>query len=73
VRVQVPDVDRGKTDARSILACVMEVIYRTDDLFKLGTRNGILKQLYARSQFQLCHERFLEVGDIPSEVVSLQE
>jgi len=71
VRVQVPDVDRGKTDARSILACVMEVT--TDDLFKLGTRNGILKQLYARSQFQLCHERFLEVRDISSEVVLLQE
>ena len=35
VRVQVPDIDRGKTDAQSILACVMEVT--TDCFFKLGT------------------------------------
>ena len=70
VRVRVPDVDKGKTDARSILACVTEVT--TDGFFKLGTRNGILKQLYDRSQFELCHERFLEVHDIPTEVVSLR-
>lgn len=25
VRVQVPDIDRGKSDARSVLACVLEV------------------------------------------------
>ena len=35
VRVGVPQVDRGKTDARNILACVMEV---TEDRFsRLGT------------------------------------
>ena len=26
VRVQIPDVDRGKTDARNVLACVVDVI-----------------------------------------------
>ena len=69
-RVQVPDVDRGKTDARSVLACVMEIT--ADNFFKLGTRNGILKQLYSRSQFEMCHERFLRVEEIPTEIVSLR-
>ncbi len=43
VRVGVPQVDCGKTDARNIFACVMEVVeYR---FFTLGTCDGILKQL----------------------------
>lgn len=36
-------VDKSKTDARNILACVMEVI--ADQFFKLGTQEDILKQL----------------------------
>ncbi|KAK7602150.1 hypothetical protein V9T40_009591 [Parthenolecanium corni] len=45
----VPDVNRGKTDARSILACVIE---KTEDgFYRLGTREGIINSLYARSQF----------------------
>lgn len=70
VRVHIPQVDRGKTDARNVLACILEV---TDDkFFKLGTRNGVLKQLYVRSQFQLCHETFLNLEDIPLEDTSLR-
>lgn len=70
VRVQIPDVDRAKTDARSVLACVLEVT--EDKFFKLGTSSGILKQLYARSQFSLCHEKFLKLEDIPTNVISLR-
>lgn len=46
VRIPVPDVDRGRGDARSILGVVLEL--SPDGFYKLGTRNGVLKQLYAR-------------------------
>lgn len=33
-RIQIPQADRGKTDAQNILACVVEIT--PDNLFKLG-------------------------------------
>ncbi|KAK7605083.1 hypothetical protein V9T40_006941 [Parthenolecanium corni] len=72
VRVQVPDVDRGKTDARSILACVIE---KTEDgFYRLGTREGIINSLYARSQFALSHEQFVQLDEVPitSATISLR-
>ena len=70
VRIKVPDVDRCKTEARSVLACVLEKT--PDKFFKLGTSSGELKQLYVRSQFMLCHEKFLTPEDVPSAPVSLR-
>jgi len=43
VRIPIPEVDHRKMDARSILACVMEVT--KDNLYRLGTRDGILNCL----------------------------
>jgi hypothetical protein len=40
VRVRVPDVDRGRTDPRSILTIIMAV---ENDFYKLGTEYGVLK------------------------------
>lgn len=71
VRVRVPDVDRGRTDGRNILAFVLEV---TDaNLYKLGTKHGILNQLYARNQFTICNENFIYGEDIPQTEISLRE
>ncbi|GBN76564.1 hypothetical protein AVEN_74886-1 [Araneus ventricosus] len=47
VIIKVPEADRAKTDARFILAAVLS---KTEDgFYKLGTKTGILKQLYAKS------------------------
>lgn len=48
VRVAIPQVDLGKTDARNILAHMITVTLK---FFKHNThdQNGILKQLYVRS------------------------
>mgnify|MGYP006948248108 CR=1 FL=1 len=54
VRVKVPDVDRGRGDPKSILVIVLNIT--EDNFYKLGTRNGIIKQLYARSQFNDCND-----------------
>ena len=62
VRIAVPDVDRGKGDAKSILAIVMD---RTGDgLYKLGSRQGMLRQLYVRSQFSVCEQKLLSMEEI---------
>jgi hypothetical protein len=65
VRVPVPEVDRGRGDARSILAIVLKTT--RDGFYKLGTRNGILKQLYARSQFGRCNQRLIKIEEVPTE------
>jgi len=71
VRVKVPDVDRAKTDSRVILAVIL---YVTDDgFYKLGTKSGILKQLYSRSQFSPCKEKFINIDEIPQDEISLRQ
>ena len=42
VRIRIPDVDRGRSDSRSILAVVMNI---KGTSYKLGTEHGVLKQL----------------------------
>ena len=51
VKVPVPDVDRGRCDSRNILVVIMEADL-TKDLYKIGTKDGILNSLYARNQFK---------------------
>ncbi|KAL4713280.1 hypothetical protein ACJJTC_018628 [Scirpophaga incertulas] len=44
VRIAVPEVDRGRGDARNIIGVVLTKT--VDELYQIGTKNGILKQLY---------------------------
>lgn len=67
MRVHFPRVDWGETDARNVLACVLDMT--SDDFSQLGTRGSVLKQLHARSRFQLCHEQFLKLEGIPTKEV----
>ena len=41
VRVRVLDVDRARSDGRNMLATVIEA----SNLYKLGTKQGVLNQL----------------------------
>jgi hypothetical protein len=70
IRILVPDIDKGRGDAGNILAIIMRVT--EDGFYQLGTTKGILKQLYARSQFTLCQKTFLSVEDVPHEEISLR-
>jgi len=61
VRVRVPvvpDIDRGRMDYQNILAVVMDV---DNDFYKLGTKYGIISQLYTRNQFAVCKEKLISV------------
>jgi hypothetical protein len=61
VRVPIPDVDKGRGDSRNILAIVMNVT--EDGFYRIGTTQGILKQLYAISQFTVCRNNYIFNGN----------
>ncbi|XP_074040062.1 uncharacterized protein [Leptinotarsa decemlineata] len=70
IRVPIPDVDKGRGDLRNILAVVMDTT--EDGFYKLGTANGVLKQLYAGSQFTVCTKSLVRVEDVPDQETGLR-
>ncbi|KFD63443.1 hypothetical protein M514_24369 [Trichuris suis] len=70
VRVPVPDVDRGRGDARNLLAVVMSV--RENGFYRLGTAQGVLNQLYARSGFTPCRKELIRIEDVPNQEIPLR-
>ncbi|CAI6358371.1 unnamed protein product [Macrosiphum euphorbiae] len=65
VRVPISDVDRGRGEAHNVLACVLEVT--EDGFYRLGNKTGVLKQLYARSQFTVCQQNFVALDEVNHE------
>lgn len=70
VRIPVPEVDRGKGDAKSILAIIIKIT--EEGFFQLGTRNGRIKQLYSRSQFSVCEQKLIKIEEVPDVEISLR-
>ncbi|CAH1382882.1 unnamed protein product [Tenebrio molitor] len=44
VRIQVPDVDRGRTDPRNVLAVVAGI--EDSDFYRLANKHGILEAAF---------------------------
>ena len=44
--IRIPDIDRGKADLRNLIGVVME--RNDEDLYRIGTKDGILNKLYCR-------------------------
>lgn len=63
IRIPIPDVDRGKGDLRNILGVVLEIT--SDGYYRVGTKNGRLDRLYARSQFTVCEGDLLSAAEVP--------
>ena len=72
VKVRVWDVDRGRCNSRNILGVIMEADL-TKDLYRIGTKDGILNSWYARNQFSTCTEGTVNIADVPSVNISLRE
>ncbi|KAF2879050.1 hypothetical protein ILUMI_27144 [Ignelater luminosus] len=62
VRIPVPDVDRGRGDARSILAVVLEST--EDGFYRLGTKEGVIAKYYSRSEFSVCPANILTIDEV---------
>ena len=68
----MPVVDRGRCDSRNILGVIVEADL-TKDLYRIGTKNGILNSWYARNQFSTCTKGTVNIADVPSVNISLRE
>ncbi|CAG2205715.1 unnamed protein product [Mytilus edulis] len=61
VLVAIPHVDRGKGDPRNLMAVVTG---KEEHGYKLGIKDGILRGLYTRNQFELsdtCDSNFIAI------------
>jgi len=67
--VRVPYFDRGHLAPRNIVA-VVDV--NSSGLYLLGTKEGLLERLYARSEFTIADNTFIEAHDVPSSSLSLR-
>ncbi|XP_008179037.1 uncharacterized protein LOC103308082 [Acyrthosiphon pisum] len=61
VRVSIPDVDRARGLPRNVLAAIISI---EDNMYKLGTENGILKHLYTRTEIFLYKEKFILLENV---------
>ena len=64
VVIRVPDLDRGRLAPRNVLAVVVDV--NSSGLYLLGTKEGQLEQLYARTEFTAADNNCIEARDVPS-------
>ena len=65
VMVPVPLVDRGRAEFPNVKAVVFQAL--DNGTYKLGTKHGLLKQMYTRNQFTPCLEKFLSLDDVVQE------
>ncbi|XP_063889355.1 uncharacterized protein LOC135116074 [Scylla paramamosain] len=65
VMVPVPLVDRGRAEFPNVKAVVFQAL--DNGTYKLGTKHGLLKQVYTRNQFTPCLEKFLSLDDVVQE------
>lgn len=67
VKRPISSVDKSKGDPRNLIRIVMEV--SADELYKIGTRRGIIRSLYYRNRLSPCEENFLNLTEIPQKWV----
>ena len=60
--VHIPEVDRGRCEFPNIHAIVLSI--NDAGMYKLGTKEGELKGVYSRNQFEPLPEPLLSVEDI---------
>ncbi|XP_008189275.1 KRAB-A domain-containing protein 2-like, partial [Acyrthosiphon pisum] len=71
VKIRIPDVDKARSDLRSILGVILSV---KNNNYEIGTTEGKLQQLYARNQFEICKESFVQIETVPTTPpISLRE
>ena len=72
VMIPVPELDRGKVDAKNIEGVVMTTD-QEKNLYSVGTSHGINKQKYTSSQLIPCKSSYLSKENIPVNDITLRE
>lgn len=70
VAIRVPDVDRGRAAPRNVLAVVLTK--NSLGLYQLGTKEGTIDRLYARNEFVIPDNNFINIVDVPSTSITLR-
>ena len=60
----MPEVDRGRCDSRNMLGVIMKIDL-TKNLYKIGTKDGILNLLHTLNQFTICKEGTVKISNVP--------
>ncbi|CAJ0926936.1 unnamed protein product, partial [Mesorhabditis belari] len=64
VRITIDPVDRPKIGHRNLMV--------VDDLYSIGTTNGVLPQMFSRNQLHPCETEFISVADVPDRTTSFR-
>ena len=72
VKVRVSDPDRGRCCSRNILGVITEVNL-SKGLYRIGTKEGMLKSWCTRNQFTTCTSRIIDIAYVSSTNISLRE
>jgi hypothetical protein len=59
-RVNIPDFDQCKTDCRTLLTVVIEII--DGEFYRLDSNDGILNELFTRNQFTSCEKKSIPIS-----------
>ena len=70
VRIPIPDVYRSKGDPPNILGIILKIT--DDNYYQIGTKNGKINKLYARSQFSVCEENLININEVPNNEMALR-
>ncbi|CAG5059156.1 unnamed protein product [Parnassius apollo] len=58
--IPIPDVDKRRGDLRNIIGVILQ--RNNEGIYKVGTKHGVLQNLYCRTEFDICIQKFLKVG-----------
>nr|XP_018906448.1 PREDICTED: uncharacterized protein LOC109036585 [Bemisia tabaci] len=65
VTIPIPDVDKPRACLRNIIGVILDK--NEHELYKIGTKDGILPKRYCRSEFDVCATAFISVSEVPAE------
>lgn len=71
VHLRIPIFDRVKGHPHFLLAVIVEVL--SNGAFVIGTRNGILSELYFSDRLTLCNHKEFYLDDVPKKYISMKE
>uniref|UniRef100_A0A914CSJ4 Integrase catalytic domain-containing protein n=1 Tax=Acrobeloides nanus TaxID=290746 RepID=A0A914CSJ4_9BILA len=69
IRLPIDDVDRPKLGHSNMFGVVLAV---GEGFYKIGTKSGILPQLFTRNQFEPCENSFFSAGEVPQQETSFR-
>lgn len=69
MRLPIDPVDRPKIGHSNLMGVVMEV---NNGFYKVGTKNGVLPQLFTRNQLEPCENQFIELENVPEAETSFR-